>query len=485
MQMNRLPRTLFVVVAIVLALVAGRPVLAAPVHQEVTPGIYVSDTLPAADSPGREITLFLMGDNSAGLMTDFMNDEPVITEVGEWTDNGDGTLTVTLTGTEEEEYAEPTEVAFAVDGDTLTTLPDDPNYGSEGLTLTLSASEEELMAEEGAASMAGVGGVYVAKPRTLTGLTGVASMSLAEDGTAQGGVIYFGDALETIVDAEAVPLMFMGEWTDNGDGSVTVSFVSEIQINQGAVEVVDASEVNTYTVGVDGELVGDDVTLYPAESIGTEAKGQEAGTLVFVSEVLPAADTAGRVLSLALSENGGAALATDYMNDEAPIVELGTWEETEDGQLLVTLIGTAEEEYAAPVEFVFAADGDTLTTVAWDTDLYGEDGLTLTLLPADSGASSETETGAAATPATINFQSDVLPSADTDGLVITFLFAEDGGITIESDYMNDKDPVVEVGEWIENEDGTVAVTVTGTADEAYATPVEFAVEPQEDRKSVV
>ncbi len=323
MQMNRLPRTLVVVVAIVLALVAGRPVFAAPAHQEVTPGMYVSDTLPAADSPGREISLFLMSDNSAALTTDFMNDEPVITQIGEWTDNGDGTLTVTLTGTEEEEYAEPVVVGFAVDGDTLTTLPDDPNYGSEGLTLTLSASEEEIMAEEEDASMAGVGGVYIAKPRTADGLTGVASMSLAEDGTAQGGVTYFGEALETIVDAEEVPLMFMGEWADNGDGTVTVSFANVIQINQGAVEVVDASEVNTYTVGEDGELVGDDVTLYPAESIGTETAGQDAGTLVFVSEVLPSADTAGRVLSLALSENGGAALATDYMNDEAPI--RGNW----------------------------------------------------------------------------------------------------------------------------------------------------------------
>ena len=257
MQTIRLRNGLVLAIALVLGLLVSRPALAAPVHQEITPGVYVSDVLPAADSPGREITLFLMSTGEAAFTTDFMNDEPVITETGEWVNNGDGTLTVTLTGTEEKEYDEPTVITFAVDGDVLTTLPDDPNFGSEGLTLTLSASEEEILAEEGAATMAGVGGIYVAKPNTVDSLTGVASVSLAEDGTAQGGVTYFGAALETIADAEEFPLMFMGEWADNGDGTVTVSFANVLQINQGAVEVIDSSQVNTFTVGADGELVGD------------------------------------------------------------------------------------------------------------------------------------------------------------------------------------------------------------------------------------
>ena len=226
-----------------------------------------------------------------------------------------------------------------------------------------------------------------------------------------------------------------------------------------------------------------DVTLYPAESIGTEAAGQDAGTVVFVSEVLPAADTAGRVLSLALSENGGAALATDYLNGEDPIVEIGTWEQTDDGNLLVTLLGTEEEEYAEPVAFVFAQDGDTLTTIEWDTDLYGSEGLTLTLLPDESGAADTGSPDGAdgeTTPAKLVFQSAVLPSADTDGMVFTFMVTADGGFEVATDLMNGQDPIVEVGAWVENEDGTIAVTVTGTADETYDEPVEFTVERQDD-----
>ena len=352
-------------------------------------------------------------------------------------------------------------------------------YGSEGFSVTLVQSEEELAAIEEEATMAGVGGVYVTQPIEVMDTLAIVFVNLADDGTAEGAVHAFGSG--------EAPSVVYGEWTDNGDGTVTVTMLQELSVTADGAEVVDMEtpDETVFEVGATGELTGEDLTLYPASAIGAQA--EEAAPLLFVSDVLPAADTEGRIVSLALAEDGGAALATDYMNGEDPIVEVGTWEESDDGTVAVTLTGTEDEEYDAPTELVFEADGDVLTTVEWDKDLYGEEGLTLTLVQ-DSGTESGTmddagdATGADEPDmgATLVFASDELPSADTDGLIITATFSEDGAVEFSSDYMNDEDPIVEVGTWEETEDGTIAVTVTGTADEEYDKAVELSFEVQDD-----
>jgi hypothetical protein len=59
--------------------------------------IFQSEVLPAASSPGLQLTLGLADDGSAAIDYDYMNDEAVIANTGEWADNGDGTITVTFT----------------------------------------------------------------------------------------------------------------------------------------------------------------------------------------------------------------------------------------------------------------------------------------------------------------------------------------------------------------------------------------------------
>ena len=99
--------------------------------------IYKSDTLPAADSPGRVITLTLLDDASLTMSTDFQNDEPPIEEIGTWEENADGTLTVSLTGTPEGDYEQPDVITFEKDGDQIVAVEyDESLWGSEGLTLT-------------------------------------------------------------------------------------------------------------------------------------------------------------------------------------------------------------------------------------------------------------------------------------------------------------------------------------------------------------
>ena len=104
--------------------------------------VYQSDTLPAASSPGRIITLTLFEDGALTFDTDYLNDEPVIAEVGTWEEDADGGLTIRITGQGDESYAMPIVITFAQDGDQLVAVEyDESLWGSEGLTLTAQAAE--------------------------------------------------------------------------------------------------------------------------------------------------------------------------------------------------------------------------------------------------------------------------------------------------------------------------------------------------------
>jgi hypothetical protein len=59
------------------------------------------------------------------------------------------------------------------------------------------------------------------------------------------------------------------------------------------------------------------------------------------------------VVELVLLDDGTAAMRTDYLNDEAPLVEIGVWGETED-TVTVTLTGSPDQEYDEAVTIVFA-----------------------------------------------------------------------------------------------------------------------------------
>ncbi len=113
----------------------------APMDSAVEPagfvGMYTA-SMPSASSPGREVTLLINSDGSAQLSTDYLNGKPPIVEVGNWQDNSDGTMTVSLTGRPDgTTYNQPDVVTFGLQSNTLTAIAWDRNvYGSEGLTLT-------------------------------------------------------------------------------------------------------------------------------------------------------------------------------------------------------------------------------------------------------------------------------------------------------------------------------------------------------------
>ena len=111
--------------------------------EAVGAAIFQSETLPAASSPGRIVTLTLFDDDTFMLETDYMNDEPVVTEFGDWEISDDeSTLTISITGTEDEEYSEPDVLVFEEGDDQIVAVEyDESVWGSEGLTLMLISAE--------------------------------------------------------------------------------------------------------------------------------------------------------------------------------------------------------------------------------------------------------------------------------------------------------------------------------------------------------
>lgn len=93
---------------------------------------------------------------------------------------------------------------------------------------------------------------------------------------------------------------------------------------------------------------------------------------------LPAASSPGRDVTLTLNADGTVELSTDYLNGEAPIVEIGTWNADADGTASVALTGRAEGlVYEAPVVIVFQLMKGELVAVEYDVSLYGSEGLRL------------------------------------------------------------------------------------------------------------
>ena len=84
---------------------------------------------------GRTITLSLKPDGSAEFTTTFLGKSTIV-EKGTWKDNGDGTLTVTLTEKDGQKNSKPVVMKFQKDGASLKLVDYDKNvWGSEGLTL--------------------------------------------------------------------------------------------------------------------------------------------------------------------------------------------------------------------------------------------------------------------------------------------------------------------------------------------------------------
>lgn len=107
----------------------------APATTPATPnlaGTYTAQ-LPAADTPGRKVSLVLGADHSATMSTDYMNNQPPATQSGKWELTEDGMLDVTFVS----DSGDTTTMSFHPAGTELHMMnAEAAGYGDMGMTLT-------------------------------------------------------------------------------------------------------------------------------------------------------------------------------------------------------------------------------------------------------------------------------------------------------------------------------------------------------------
>jgi uncharacterized lipoprotein NlpE involved in copper resistance len=432
--------------------------------------VFESDVLPAASSPGRMITLTLDEDGSAEMSTDYMNDEAPIVEVGTWeTNTADSSVTVTLTGREDSEYDEPVVIVFSISetGMLEAVEYDQDLYGTEGLTLFVAGEETDA---EQAEEIIDPSGVYVSDIMPAASSPGrVILMIVYVDGSLQADTYYLNNQ---------PPIMELGTWLDNGDGTLTATITGTTERDYDTPEEL--------TFSYDGETLNSGALMLNRLP-EAEMTVERAPLAYFVSDTLPAASSPGRQIKLIFYDDNSAEMITDYMNDEAPVVEVAQWSENVDGTVTLTITGQIDREYVEPNVIAFELQGEELVSVEWDESLYGSEGLTLTQQPVEEIGADDTESDSASDADTAVeievpdgamaiFTSGGLPAASSPGIDVTLVFFDDNTAAMTSDYQNGESPIVEIGEWVENEDGTVTLTLTGTVLRQYDKPVEIVFE---------
>ena len=93
-------------------------------------GVYQSDTFTLANNKKAQLTLTLHSDRSAEMESKYDNDPPIVSN-GSWTDNGDSTLSITVTDPNKKQI----EIKFKVTNDLLHANEYPSFYGDAGIEL--------------------------------------------------------------------------------------------------------------------------------------------------------------------------------------------------------------------------------------------------------------------------------------------------------------------------------------------------------------
>ncbi len=516
MKRTRQFSALLLVLALALAWLPAAPLQpapleAAPARQNAAPalvGQYRSAVLPAASSPGLLVTLRLYDDGSAEVVSDYLNDEAPIIEVGDWTTNADGSVTLTVVGTEEMDYAQPVSLTFLVDESGALVVPGAPGgpFGEAGLRLDPLAAPPDFSALPADTLL-----FQSAVLPSAAGPGFQVTLALLSDGT----LLMVSDYLE---DGEFV--VEVGTWEVAADGTliVTLTGQSDRPYDQPVpLEFVQDDTGTLILVDEDGMLFGSEglrlapltapalpaaaapaaepaATPVPAEE-ATDATEDEAAAedaagaetagdadapataevdlgegTVYSSLVLPTDDTGGVFVVAILYESGDALFSTYYLNGSLPVVEFARWEAGDDGALTISFLGTPETDYSSPIVVDALLDADGLLYLD-EVPLYPLSTLGGAIATTGDEPTDEAGDETAEAPALLaRFVSDERPAASAPGLLITLNLYADLSAEMISDYGDDQ-VVTESGEWTANEDGTLTVTLNGQTDRAYDEPL--------------
>jgi heat shock protein HslJ/uncharacterized lipoprotein NlpE involved in copper resistance len=324
-------------------------------------------SLPAASSPGRDMSLSLKLDNAAELSADYRNGEAPIVETGTWQDNNDGTATVSLTGQAGGVvYEAPVVITFRLDGSTLTAVAYDQTlYGSEGITL-----ERQIIASSAVQAEQAVG-IYKALLPAASSPGIDSTLYLNIDNTVR--------LVEDYLNGEP-SIVEVGNWQLAGDQVVVTITGQESRPYDTSNTVTFNLTGNVLATTPDEDLYGSAGRRYlrfdalatgeqavPYDAAVADRLMTESGLAAIYKGFSPAASCCGLDWTLFLNPDNSARLKSDYLNGEAPIFESGTWQ-VAGNTLTVTLAGAEK-----PMTFQ-VADG---TLVSNEFSIFGEMSLRL------------------------------------------------------------------------------------------------------------
>lgn len=293
-------------------------------------------TLPAASSPGREMSLRLRLDNTAELSSDYRNGHAPIVETGTWQDNKDGAASVSLTGQAGGVvYEAPVVLTFRLDGNTLTAVEYDKTlYGSEGITLkrqiiTASAVQPDKVV-----------GIYKALLPAASSPGIDSTLYLNIDNTVR--------LVEDYLNGEP-PIVEVGNWRIEGDRVMVTLTGQENRPYDKSKTVAFDLNGNVLATTPDEAAYGSAGRRYlrfdalatgelpvPYDTATANKTMTESGLAGIYKGFSPAASCCGLDWTLFLNSDNSARLKSDYLNGEAPVLENGTWQ-LADNTLTVTL----------------------------------------------------------------------------------------------------------------------------------------------------
>lgn len=320
--------------------------------------VWVSNVYPAADAAGL-ITVLALYANGNMEQTSIYLTKGAVSEVGEWEVTADGAIVVTATGTMEESYTDPVTTTYMIDGAMLID-------GAFVLTEWSAFALDDMLARRDDPSGTYVTNVYPAADAAGS----IIVLTLYANNNAEQTTIYLTKGAVTEV----------GVWEMEDDDSITVTITGTME------EAYEQESVTNYRYFGDMLQSGTLLFFRLAEITPSTLDSMLAPEVasIFQTDILPAASTPGRIITLTLYTDETLTMSTDYLNDEAPIVEIGAWQKDDDGAITVFLVGREDLTYDEPVVIVFEIDDEgKMIAVEYDESLFGTEGLTLTEQPSE------------------------------------------------------------------------------------------------------
>ncbi len=396
-------RVMTLLMIALLSLLPMATALAATPQQEVNPdlvGLWVSEL----SEEGETVSISLFDDGSMEGLSEFEGGEDDVVYAGEWADNGDDTVTVTITMAGGEDFGDNgVEIVFDVVADDELNAADTTDFGDDGMSIFFEDSEplsfadamdamaddssDEADATDEAAMETDVApGIYVSNNLSSQGSPVAAFVYISEDGSYQSVVGNF--------DAETAPITQLGSWSVSEEGIVTLTSEQEQVVSAEGAEFVDLDEPQDLEfVLSDGVLEGEVISLYLLDAVEEQMSGfagmveedmsdddeaamdDEAASVEVSLYSSPMSELAAGAFSMLVLTSEGNAIFTHSSVDVSEItVESGSWEEDTDGALVVSLTSDADgNDLDEPATIVFETDEDGfLVATNFDADRYGD-----------------------------------------------------------------------------------------------------------------